>query len=185
MKCPAMTVVLVMLVVSLTTLFITGDACDNVQTRSRSDVCFFQFKGMPTKYKLCMKMLENTPDTAEVTVYTLMATRLAKQKYETSAATLQRLMANASLPADERAKYKYCVNQYHVAREHIDCVINDLEGCKFKHIKQEYNDSDTALWNCQNALPESSLLSGWPPLVKMVMGDRDATNVADSLFSFV
>ncbi|KAK3120998.1 hypothetical protein QOZ80_8BG0644520 [Eleusine coracana subsp. coracana] len=86
------------------------------------------FPGVTTKYKLCMKALENTPDTAGVTLYTLVATRMAKHNYQTSTAALEQLMGNASLPADEQAKYKYCIDQYGIAGEHIAGAINGLEG---------------------------------------------------------
>lgn len=121
-----------------------------------------------------MKALENAPNTVEVTVYALVASRLA----------LMRLIGNTSLPADKRAKYKYCVGQYDVAQKHIDGVIKDMDRCKFEHVRREFNFLDSNLYNCQNALPESPLPDR-SPLVRMVMADRDVTDVALNLLFFI
>lgn len=184
MKSAAMTTTLVLvMLVSLATLFVAGKACDKVQTRSRSEICHFQFAGVPEKYEVCKKALEKAPDTAQVTVFALMATRMAKLRFDTNAEKLERLAGNMSLPADDRAKYRHCVGHYAVARKHMEGVIKDLDGCKFEHIKQAYHDTDNALYKCQTALPELPIM-GYPPLVQMARADRDANDVACGLFDF-
>ena len=75
-------------VVSLTALFAGGEACDNVPSMTCTTAC----KETNKWEQLCEQTLQTAPDTAEVTVYALIATRLAKRRYEDTMAELDQML---------------------------------------------------------------------------------------------
>jgi len=74
--------------VSLTALFAGGEACDNVPSMTCTTAC----KETNKWEQLCEQTLQTAPDTAEVTVYALIATRLAKRRYEDTMAELDQML---------------------------------------------------------------------------------------------
>ncbi|TVU43392.1 hypothetical protein EJB05_09859, partial [Eragrostis curvula] len=171
--------VLVMLF-SLSTLFIVEGTCDGAPIMTWTDACL-KACTTPTLYNLCQQTLQIAPNTAQVTVYAFVAAKLAVTSYQTTTAAAKKLMADASVPADDRAAYKYCVDQYAVATERMDGVVDDMYNCKFNGTIREYVDSDSAVLKCTDAL--STLKNS--PLVKMNAADHDAAAVAQGLGSLI
>ncbi|KAK3122699.1 hypothetical protein QOZ80_8AG0616970 [Eleusine coracana subsp. coracana] len=180
MKSAAMTSVLVILLVSLATLFMVESRCDRAPTMKWSEACL-KSCNTTSLYNRCQEILQGTPNTAEVNVYALAAARVAKRSYETTTATAKRLAGDASLPADDRAAYKFCIGNYDAALKNMDSVIHDMSGCVFQSTLWYYVYCDRALWHCEDAL--STLKDS--PLMKMNVADRDLLAVAQDLGSLI
>jgi hypothetical protein len=109
----AMTSISIALVilVSLASLFMVESAtCSRAPTPAMtwSEACL-KACNTTSLYNLCQETLQGSPDTADATVYALVAAEVAKRSYdyETTAAAAERRLGDASLPADERAEYQY------------------------------------------------------------------------------
>ncbi|KAK3121000.1 hypothetical protein QOZ80_8BG0644540 [Eleusine coracana subsp. coracana] len=180
MKSGAMTTVLLILLVSLATLFMVESRCDRAPTMKLSDACL-KSCNTPSLFNHCQEILQGTPNTAEVNIYALAAAMAAKRSYETTAAAARRLAGDASLPADDRAAYKFCVGNYDAALKSMDGVIHDMSRCVFQSTLWYYVACDRGLWHCEDAL--STLKDS--PLLKMNVADRELLAVAQALGSLI
>ncbi|TVU43384.1 hypothetical protein EJB05_09851, partial [Eragrostis curvula] len=171
----AMTFVLATMI-SLATLFVAGDACNNVPTMTWTEACHKACDKQPW-YKQCPETLKSAPDTAELTVYALVAGRIAKLKYEDTMATIDQLLGDGTIPAGEKAAVENCKVKYGVARGQMASVVDQLFACDFSRARQEYIDAQVAVQSCQNGLWSFKGL----PLYAMVSADYDLTMVASEL----
>ncbi|TVU43386.1 hypothetical protein EJB05_09853, partial [Eragrostis curvula] len=173
-----MNLVAATLVVSLTALFIAGDACNLVPKLRWSDACL---KACDTaaQYNLCAEKLQRGPEVAEVTVYAILVARLARMSYDDSVALAVRMISGGSLPGDERAAYQHCIDSYATARTEIVGVTTDLTNCDFARTRREYDYAVDAMNSCVSGLKPTT------PLAARSAADRDLTVVAYDLGALV
>ncbi|TVU43405.1 hypothetical protein EJB05_09873, partial [Eragrostis curvula] len=149
----AMTIVLVMMV-SMATLFTAGDACDREPAMSWKEACLTLHADPQSEYQLCLDMLRNAPDTANVTVYALIITRLAKLKYEDTLVIMDQMLTNGTMfHGSGREDAENCKVRYGEAHSLMVNVADRLSRCDLTtRTKQDYHDAQVALGSCQSGL---------------------------------
>jgi pectinesterase inhibitor-like protein len=167
-------------VVSLTALFMAGDACNKVPTMSWSEACL-KVSPTPAVYNVCQETLQHAPDTAEVTVYAIAAATAAKNSYGVTTSAAEELLLFGSFPEVERAAIRQCLYKTSMARARMDDVVNDMNLCYFRDIFEEYIYTVYAMDSCKDALSQFPA----SPLVAMNAADHDVTIVAVHLGSLV
>ncbi|KAK3122701.1 hypothetical protein QOZ80_8AG0616990 [Eleusine coracana subsp. coracana] len=178
----AMTFVFAVLV-SLATMFVSGNACNNVPTMGWVDACHKACDGQPW-FNVCTDTLKNAPESAEVTVFTIIAARLAKSKYEDTMAAIDHALAGGELPAGEkRAAVESCKAKYAQARGSMVSVADQLFACDLSRAKQELADAKAAVEACKNGVWWAS--QGSSPLFPMVSANLDLTMVASDVGALV
>jgi NADH:ubiquinone reductase (non-electrogenic) len=162
-------------VVSLTALFAGGEACNNVASMTWTAAC----QQTDRWEKLCQQTLQGTaPDTAEVTVYALIATRLAKLRYENTLSEVDTLLRPGNAPAESRAALDNCKVKYGSARRLMAGVSDQMFACDFSLARQEYIDAEVGVRSCQDGLLRlPNQYQSWP-LFKKVSDDHELTMVA-------
>ncbi|PVH36250.1 hypothetical protein PAHAL_6G030100 [Panicum hallii] len=163
--------------VPMATLFITGAACNNVATMKRDDACHKSCDMKPEWYELCQETLRPAPDTAEVTLYALMATRQANLKYGDTMNTINQMLGAGNLPSKEREAVSHCKGKYGEAAALMASIAKQLDGCDFTRGRQEYIDAQVAIGSCQDGLWTFQYM----PLYAMVTADHDLTMVTFEL----
>jgi pectinesterase inhibitor-like protein len=177
MKSAIMTIVLVMFVSLLATLFVAGNACNLVPVLRWSDACLKVCKTTEL-YNVCQDMLQRAPETAEVTVYALVMAKLARMSYDDTVAVADKLIARG-LPRDEREAYQRCIAGYYTARIEMVGVATDLTNCDFARTMREYHYAMAAMDSCGRELKAGT------PLNKLNAADRGRTTVAYDLGALV
>jgi pectinesterase inhibitor-like protein len=158
-------------VVSLTALFAGGEACNNVASMTWTAAC----QQTDRWEKLCQQTLQGTaPDTAEVTVYALIATRLAKSSYEETLAELDSMLGAGNLPGAERLAIDNCKEKYSAALSKMAGVVDHMPACDFSLASKEYIDAEAGVRSCQEGLQPYQFL----PLFAKVSTEHDLTLVA-------
>ena len=161
-------------VVSLAALLAAGEACNNVPSMTSYDACLTLSNKTERWHALCRETLQNAPATAELTVYALVAARLARQRYRNSVAEMDQMLGTGKLPADEKAAVDHCKAKYGEAGPLMAGVADQLFACDFSRVRQEYIDAQVAVGSCQDGL--------WAyrgsPVVAMVTADYDLTMVS-------
>ena len=156
--------------VSLTALFAGGEACDNVPSMTITEAC-----QQTNKWEqLCEQTLQGAPDTAEVTVYALTATTVARSRYQETLTELDQMLAPGNLPGAERLAIDNCKEQYSAAVSQIAGVVNNLSACNFTLASKENIDAEAGVRSCQEGLQPYQFL----PLFAKVSADHDSTMVA-------
>ncbi|TVU43391.1 hypothetical protein EJB05_09858, partial [Eragrostis curvula] len=149
----AMTIVLAMLV-SFATLFTACNACDSEPTMSWKEACLKVSTDPKSENLLCLDMLRNAPDTANVTVYALIITRLANLRYEDTLATMDQMLTNGTMfHGSGREDVENCKVKYGEAHGLMVSVADRLSHCDLTtRTKQDYHDAQVALGSCQSGL---------------------------------
>jgi pectinesterase inhibitor-like protein len=164
----------VLAAVTLTASFAGGEACNFVASMTWTAAC--QQTGRWEN--LCQQTLQTAPATAEVTVYALVATRLAKLRYENTLGEVDTMLWPRNAPADARAALDNCKYKYSVALGRMDAVSDEIFACDFSHARQEYVDAEVAVRSCQDGLLRlPNQYHSWPLFAK-VSADYDLTMVA-------
>ena len=88
-------------VVSLAALLAAGEACNNVPSMTSYDACLTLSNKTERWHALCRETLSNAPATAELTVYALVAARLARQRYRNSVAEMDQMLGAGKLPGEK------------------------------------------------------------------------------------
>ncbi|WVZ95122.1 hypothetical protein U9M48_040923 [Paspalum notatum var. saurae] len=169
--------VLAVLLFSLTASFAAGDPCNNVPTMTWEEACVKACATDPdnaARLELCKQTLQSGPDSAEVTVYVLIATRLAKLKYEDTMAEMDQMMGPGNLGADEKAAISLCKKKYGEASSLLASVNDQLFACDLSRVRQEFIDAQVAVGACQNSMWAYQSMS----LLTKVSADNDLTVVA-------
>ncbi|CAL5009994.1 unnamed protein product [Urochloa decumbens] len=163
--------------VSLAGMLIAGEACDNVPTMASADACLTLSNTTERWHALCRETLLNAPATAEVTVYALVATRLAKLWYTDAVGQMDQMLGGTGgtkLPAGEAAALEHCKEKYGEAGRLMAGVVERLLACDMSRVRQEYIDAQVAVGSCQDGL--------WAyrgsPVSDMVSAGFDLTMVA-------
>lgn len=170
---------------SLAALFIAGDACDNVPTMTWIDACHKACDNQPW-FDLCPDTLKNAPDSAEVTVFVLIAARLAKSKYEDTMAAVDHALGDAAaLPAggEKRAAVESCKAKYGEAHGLMASVADQLFACDLTRARQEFMDAKAAIEACKNGIWWA--FQGSSSLFPMVSANLDLTMVTYELGTLV
>ncbi|KAF8712861.1 hypothetical protein HU200_028636 [Digitaria exilis] len=170
------------ILVPSTILFTTGTACPNVVTMKMDDACLKSCNTMPEWYTLCQDTLRSEPDTAKVSSYALMATRLAIAKYgDAIIHTLDPMLGAGNMPKEEREAVSNCKSRYREAGALMESIAEQMVTCDFSRGRQEYGDVEASIGSCYDGL--------WPyqflPLYDMVKADRDLTMVALELAGLI
>ncbi|CAO2205712.1 unnamed protein product [Urochloa humidicola] len=165
-------------VVSLAAMLTAGEACDNVPTMTSADACLTLSNTTERWHALCRDTLLNAPATAEVTVYALVAARLAKLRYRDAVGEMDQMLGGAGsgtkLPASEAAALEHCREKYGEAGRLMAGVAEQLFACEMSRVRQEYIDAQVAVGSCQDGLWAYRGL----PVADMVSADFDLTMVA-------
>ncbi|RLN04415.1 hypothetical protein C2845_PM13G02690 [Panicum miliaceum] len=172
-----MTLVAAVLVSLAALLVAGGEACNNVPSMTSYDACLKLSNTTEVTerwHALCREMLLNAPATAELTVYALIATRLAKQRYRNAVAEMDQMLGAGNLPAGEKAAVDHCKAKYGEAGRLMAGVADQLFACDFSRVRQEYIDAQVAVGSCQDGLWAYRGL----PVVDMVTADYDLTMVS-------
>ncbi|CAD6266226.1 unnamed protein product [Miscanthus lutarioriparius] len=156
--------------VSLTALFAGGEACDNVPSMTWTAAC----KETNKWEQLCQQTLQTATDSAEVTVYALIATKLAKSRYEETLAELDSMLGAGNLPGAERLAIDSCKENYSAALSKMAGVVDHMSACDFSLASKEYIDAEAGVRSCQEGLQPYQFL----PLFAKVSADHDLTLVA-------
>ncbi|KAG0522446.1 hypothetical protein BDA96_07G037800 [Sorghum bicolor] len=161
----------VLAAVSLTALlFAGGEACANVPSMTSTEAC-----QQTNKWEqLCQQTLQTAPDTAEVTVFALVATRLAKSAYEDTLSALDQMLGPGNLPGAERLAIDNCKETYSTALSKMAGVVDHMSACDFSLASKEYIDAEAGVRSCLEGLQPYQFL----PLFGKVSADHDLTLVA-------
>ncbi|CAO2199965.1 unnamed protein product [Urochloa humidicola] len=159
--------------ISLATMLAGGEACDNVPTLTPADACLTLSNTTERWHALCRDTLLNAPATAEVTVYALLASRLAKLRYTDTVSKMDQMLGG-ELPAGEAAALEHCKEKYVEAGSLMAAVADQLFACDMSRVRQEYIDAEVAVGSCQDGLWAYRGL----PVSDMVSADFDLTMVA-------
>ena len=109
-----------------------------------------------------------------MTVYALIATRLAKLKYEDSIAEMNQMLGPGNLGANETAAIDLCKKKYGEAISLLTGVNDQLFACDLSRVRQEFIDAQVAVGACQNSMWAYQSMS----LFTKVSADNDLTVVA-------
>ncbi|KAK3122697.1 hypothetical protein QOZ80_8AG0616940 [Eleusine coracana subsp. coracana] len=168
--------------IPLAFLFMSGNAgCPKVPTMTWAQACL-ESSDTPSLYNMCGEILEHAPDTAEVTVYALVAAMATKESSDTTGAEAESELIHGSPSGDEKAALQRCVYECSTARVLMLRIISDLTNCQFKDTEQEYVHAGAALETCADVL--STKFPG-SSVVAMVAADRDKAMVARTLGAIV
>ncbi|CAL5004148.1 unnamed protein product [Urochloa decumbens] len=162
-----------LVLVSLTSMLAAGEACDNVPTMTSSDACLTLSNTTERWHALCRETLLNAPATAEVTVYALVATRLAILRYRDTVGEIDQTLGGTretKLPAGEGAALQDCREKYGEAVSLMAGVADQLFACDMSRVRQEYIDAQVAVGSCHTRMGS--------PVTDMVSADFDLTIVA-------
>ncbi|KAK3122698.1 hypothetical protein QOZ80_8AG0616950 [Eleusine coracana subsp. coracana] len=150
------------LLIPLAFLFMSGDAtCPRVPTMTWAQACL-KTTETPLLYNLCGEILQHAPDTAEATVYALIAAVALEQSYVATTNEAQSQLIHGSPSGDEKAALQRCIYKSSKAAMLILDVIKELGNCQFKNIAIEYVEADSMLISCTDALskfPNSPVLA--------------------------
>ncbi|KAJ1267218.1 hypothetical protein BS78_07G039700 [Paspalum vaginatum] len=167
---------------SLMASFVAGDPCNNVPSMTWEDACLNACgTDDAARLQLCKQTLQGAPDSAELTMYALIATRLARLKYEDSMAEMDQMMGTGNLGTDEKAAIGLCKKNYGLARSLLSGVNDQLFACDLSRVRQEFIDAQVAVGACQNGMWEYQGLS----LFAKVSADNDLTTVAYLLCALI
>ncbi|RLM60315.1 hypothetical protein C2845_PM14G02320 [Panicum miliaceum] len=169
-----MTLVAAVLVSFAALLVAGGEACNNVPSMTSYDACLKLSNTTERWHALCRETLLNAPATAELTVYALVATRLARQRYRNAVAEMDQMLGTGKLPAGEKAAVDHCKAKYGEAGRLMAGVADQLFARDFSRVRQEYIDAQVAVGSCQDGLWAYRGL----PVVAMVTADYDLTMVS-------
>ncbi|RCV30098.1 hypothetical protein SETIT_6G066800v2 [Setaria italica] len=162
---------------TMATLFIAGDACDNIPSLTWNMTCAMACK-TPQLFDVCKEVLKDSPYISAMTVYAVAAATHATKTYDDTVYQMAKIVASG-LPGDERAAYLSCTNRYATARIQMEAAIADMNSCQFARTTQEYVEAVAAVKTCGEKLS-----AGWP-LVAAVTADLDVTTVAANLGALI
>ncbi|CAO2164453.1 unnamed protein product [Urochloa humidicola] len=163
--------------ICLAAMLAAGEACNNVPTMTPADACLTLSNTTERWHALCRDTLLNAPATAEVTVYALLASRLAKLRYTDTVSKMDQMLggdAGGKLPAGQAAALEHCKEKYSEAGSLMAAVADQLFACDMSRVRQEYIDTEVAVGSCQDGLWAYRGL----PVSDMVSADFDLTMVA-------
>jgi NADH:ubiquinone reductase (non-electrogenic) len=169
----AMTLVLA----TMATLFVAGDACDNIPSITWKDTCEMACK-TPRLFDICQEALKDSLYIQPMTVYAAAAAKYATKTYDGTVDQMAKIVASG-LPGDERAAYLSCIDRYATARIQMEAAIADMNACQFARTTQEYVEALAGVKTCGEKLS-----AGWP-LVAVIANDLDVTTVAANLGGLV
>ncbi|KAJ1267209.1 hypothetical protein BS78_07G038800 [Paspalum vaginatum] len=173
-----------MLLASLATLFIAGDACDNIPSLTWNDTCTMACsdeKTPPELYNVCKEILTTEAlYISPMTVYASVAAKHATKCYDDTVSKIDEIIARGLPGADVREAYRSCINMYATARMQMAGVVSDMDTCRFAGTKQEYVTAVAGVQSCREKLRSPE----WP-LVDDIAADLDVTTVAYKLGGLV
>ncbi|EES14524.1 hypothetical protein BDA96_07G037700 [Sorghum bicolor] len=159
-------------------LFVAGDACGNVPQMRWTDACV-KTGETAELYHVCQETLQHGPDAAELTAYVILAARLAKGSYDDTVGRAAQLIADGSLPGEQRASYQQCIDSYATARVQMVRVMGELTQCDFTHAGQELQAAVAAMAACGKGLAAGT------PLEALNAADKDRTTVVYDLGTLI
>ncbi|KAJ1267211.1 hypothetical protein BS78_07G039000 [Paspalum vaginatum] len=146
------------------------------------DACLRSCRANARWLQLCRQALERGPETAEVSVYALLVTMLAKVEYEDTMDRMDQMLRAGKLPADEKAAVDLCREKYGEAHGLMAGVTDQLFACDFSRDGQEYAGAHAAVGACRDGLRS---FQGLPSLVAKVSTDHDLTTVSSLLGALI